>query len=622
MISSKLIFPHASTKVGKPYAIASNWEISPREACRELIQNALDAHAALPKQQITTCCKVSFNTARINVADIPAIDTYRKALNAGIKSWRGNDSVSEYLSSLKHYSEQDEVEVLYVSDNGIGFESKSLEAVLAEGTPEKQVGSSGSFGIGHLTAFGLSGLQYIFYGSKSSNGQMFGAGHAILSSFSEPSTSGKTLRSNHGYYLKEYTTNFEEPYVFCSEQEIPPFLATQLKDIRTSGSVIAILGFKGFKGQISDDRKSDLSQLIREAIAENFALAICAKTLEVEVQTSTNQYDQIDSASIIEFLRWMASPSTGTKEQTREALLTLEAIETFHKGERGHLFEPYQDCEIKLRNKAKSHSVSIWRNGMLITRTHRGLSRSMFDNKKPFNGLLLLSGQKEKRFAHDLVKKAETPLHDKIEEKRLTKKKDKLDLRALFKSAREWMEKRATDSGGEYLDLFDEILLDTGEAVIFKLSNPTRAKVKKGEGDQPDPDENEKENGGQSTKPKRIAVTRKNVAQAKIQGRLFDNAYMIRIIPHMEILKAILQITRDNGQDSSCTGLMQNSYLDVKSAKLSSENDKRLELIDGNVRLGKIKKGVAVEVELLFCEPIKSLENIALNCNIGIEHDN
>ncbi len=619
MTSPTLIFPHASTKVGKPYAIAENWEISPRKACRELIQNALDAYAALPlsEQKSATCCKVIFKTDRIKVADIPGIDIYRESLRAAIKSWRGNDSVSEYLSSLKHYSEQDYVEVLFVSDNGIGFKTKTLEAILAEGTPEKQVGSSGSFGIGHLTAFGLSGLQYIFYGSKSSNGRMFGAGHAILSSFSKPSDSGKTLRSNHGYYLNEYTTSFEKPFVFCSEQEIPLFLKDQLQKIKTSGSVIAILGFKGFVGQIADDRKSDLSQLIREAIAENFALAICAKTLEVKVQN----VHHIDSDSIINFLEWMSSPETGTKEQTREAQLTLEAIETFHKGETGHLSEPYQDCEMKIRNQASSHSVSIWRNGMLITRTHRGFSKSMFDNKKPFNGLMSLSGLKETPFAHDLVKKAETPLHDKIEEKRLTNKKDKQALKALFKSAREWLEKRATDSGGEFLDLTDEILLDTGEGGNFKVTNLSKNTIQYDENGENGENGKGGKNNKPSPKPRIRRVTKKNVVKAKIQGRFTEESYIIRIMPNMKIRNAILQIAIDNGQDASCSGLIQDDLLKIISAKPTSPNTDPLKIINDCVNLGNLEKEKLYEFELIFSKPIKTLESIALSCLVGTGSD-
>lgn len=46
----RLIFPPASTKVGRPYSIADHWEVSPRVACRELIQNSLDAYAASPSR--------------------------------------------------------------------------------------------------------------------------------------------------------------------------------------------------------------------------------------------------------------------------------------------------------------------------------------------------------------------------------------------------------------------------------------------------------------------------------------------------------------------------------------------------------------------------------------------
>ena len=452
MLPPQLVFPIASTKVGKPYAMAEHCVVSPDIACRELIQNSLDAHASLQNEEP---CRVIFKVSRIRTSDIPGYKDYCAALERACASWKSHGSVSTYLASMQAYLNRPETEVLYVIDNGKGFNKRGLEAIMAEGSPDKQEGSTGSFGVGHLTAYGMSGLQYICYASKQRDETLLATGHAILAS--HDSGDGE-LRSNNGYYVKGYVPKFEEPFTFCEPDQIPPFLRDELESMdSSSGSIIAVLGFNRFRQDIGNKKRRDkeLHELIREAVAENFAIAIWANHLEIEVSDMIggNELTQmlphkVDKNGIEEFLAYMALPETGTKNQTLKAQQTLDAIETYRMpSEFGRLPASFRDCRIYLRNRSRTHSVSIWRNGMLITRKHLGLAKNQFDNKKPFDAVVMLSGKEYPREAHDIVQQAETPMHDRIQERRLPNKAEKETLKKWLVEIRAWITEHAEKSG-------------------------------------------------------------------------------------------------------------------------------------------------------------------------------
>ncbi len=622
--SAQLVFPPSSAKVGKPYSIADHWAVSPGVSCRELIQNALDAFAAAEKQGGGgEQCEVSFRTAKLAASEIPDIDDYRSSLRAALDSWSDNESVRDYLKSIERAASEDEVDVLFVTDNGKGFDKKGLEAVLAEGTPQKQEGSSGSFGIGHLTAFGLSGLQYIFYLGKNKDGGLIAAGHTILSSFEGADGSHC---SNHGYFLRDYKQTFSEPFDFCDEDTIPEFLLREADKIKGSGSIVAVLGFNGFRNQTEDDAGNQLSKLIREAVAENFAVAICSKNLAIKVLSDGGEPDKIDESSILDFLRWMAKPDTGTREATREAELTLDAIETWRNHqELGKLETPYGDCEIRIRNGVSNHNVSFWRNGMLITRRHSGMSKGRFDGKKPLNAIILLSGKESPRVAHDLVKKAETPLHDRIETKRLPTKVEQKKMRTLLEQIREWISSNAEESGGESSLLDDEIMLDNGFETVWNETRPPNVRKRgeeidegdgegTGDGDGDGEGSGEGEGGGRPPKKRKVRVSSSNILPALMKGKMSDNVYRMQIVPQKDCETAIMEILVDSGRDPSCSGGGL-TLTEVTVIKVSDNGAPSKVTEDGKVVLTELKQNVERSVDLTFSHSLP--KGVSLDCRIG-----
>lgn len=487
--------------------------------------------------------------------------------------------------------------------------------MLAEGTPQKQEGSSGSFGIGHLTAFGLSGLQYIFYLGKSEDGNMLAAGHTILSSFEGADGSHC---SNHGYYLKDYKQTFSEPFEFCDEGSIPGFLLREAEKIKGSGSIVAVLGFNGFRNQSEDEAGNQLSKLIREAVAENFAVAICSKNLAIKVLSGGDEPDKIDESSILDFLRWMAKPDTGTMESTREAELTLDAIETWRsRQELGKLETPYGDCEIRLRNGVSNHNVSFWRNGMLITRRHSGMSKGRFDGKKPLNAIILLSGKESPRVAHDLVKKAETPLHDRIETKRLPTRAEQRKMRTLLEQIREWISSNAEESGGESSLLDDEIMLDNGFETVWNETRPPNVR-KLGEAVEDDEGEDEGrgdgDGGDRPPKNQLVKVSASNILPALMQGKMSADVYRMQIVPQKDCKTAIMEILVDSGRDPSCSGggltLTEVTVVDVSDSGAPCKVTE-----DGKVVLTELKQDVGRSVDLTFSQSLP--EGVSLDCRIG-----
>ena len=615
---SRLIFPSSSDKIGRPYAIAEHSRASAETACRELIQNALDAHAARATADEAPCA-VTFKVEKIKSTEIPGIDEYRETIDRCLKVWKHNESVHPYLANIAKFAKRDEMDVLYVSDNGIGFGEKNLQAVLNEGTPEKVKGSSGSFGIGHLTIFGLSGLQYVFYAGKGADGRTLAAGHALLSSF-RGEDSG--LYSHQGYYVEDYRNDFFDRFQFCLDKNIPKPIRQELNQIEKTGSLVAAYGFNYFRETgDSSELANEMIWQIRNAVANNFALAIISGKLNVTVQHYAKESQSIEPASIVDFLE----KATPDEPNYRNAQLTLDTIAAFRDDDsmRGNLTGKFQDCKCILKNRTAKHSVSVWRNGMLITRTHRGLSRSRFGGKKFFNCIVLLSGAaKPQPYAHDLIKKSESPLHDRIERQRL-EKKDLKELANLLEEIRKWILENAADSGGESFDLRDDILLGSGTTTETRVHRRPEVRIDDDGGlDEDIPEPGGKGGGGNggggSSRGARgkLTVTSKNYVNAKVQGKfLAKGPYRVRFVPHKDIPVGVVNLLIDSGQDLSCTGRIKEQDIHIHFA--TAEDGSKIEVKDLSILVYNLKKNVPVTVDCELNLPRAAAKDISIVCLLG-----
>ena len=431
--------------------------------------------------------------------------------------------------------------------------------------------------------------------------------------------------SHHGYYVAHYQNDFFNRFQFC--KTIPKDIKQQLSKIENTGSVIAAYGFNYFR-EDDDLNDSDLANNmighIRNAVANNFALAIISGQLNVKIQHYAADEQIIEAASIQSFLENAASDDQD-HDSSKNAQLTLDTIETFRHNESVHdnLTGKFQDCKLILKNRTARHSISIWRNGMHITRKHLGLSRRWFGNKKFFNCIVSLSGKSRPHsHAHDLIKNAESPLHDRIERQRL-KVNERKELASLLKEIREWILEHATDSGGESLDLMDDILLGSGTAAEARVHRRPERIIDDASGHEaPAPSEEDgkgsKRNGGGSRAGARgkTAVTSKNNVNARVQGKTMNNGlYRVRLVPHKNIRSGVVNLLIDSGQDSSCTGRIKEQDVYIQSAQ--TEDGGHLSVKDLSILVNNLRADEPVVIDCTLNLPRDVVQNVSIVCLLG-----
>ncbi len=565
-----------------------------------------------------SCCRVVFKTSRIKTNDIPGIEEYRDALQHAFSTHSGKPSVIEYLKRLEKFSSHAYSDVLYVTDNGAGFDDQGMEAVLSEGSPHKREGSSGSFGVGHLTTYALSGLQYVFYGSKHKDNVMRAAGHAILSAQNRKDE--KHCRSCHGYYLTDHNMNMFNQRQYCKgREEVPVFLQRELATLENFGSTVCILGFNASK--LSGDSETQIGTSIRKAVAENFAVAINENTLEVVVEEHGVR-TQISARNIKDYLEKTAKSGRSTKDR-KGAMDTQMRISTLvNPSEKGFLPDSFQDCAMYLRNNTDESQVSIWRNGMLIT-GNPGLAKKFFATKRPFNALVHLSGQRNPCTAHDLVRKAETTMHNKISSAELNDKKDRKALRNFYVAVREWICKHAEEISSEQHELVDELMTPVGDParyigklpeVEFPSDEPDSGPVLIPSPNGEKPDKPDKPRKPRPPRPAR----RRSQADVVVVSKWRNGKYHVQIVSSVNVDRGTLVIVALTGSDPSSLGMLLPQPVSIVNALLSDGTELRVE--DSNaVVLKGVLAGKPVDLLLTLLSDGADLQMLAMECVVSID---
>ncbi len=566
-----------------------------------------------------------FKTSRIKTDDIPGIVEYRDALQHAFSAHSGKPSVTEYLKRLEKFSSQAYSDVLYVTDNGAGFDDQGMEAVLSEGSPDKGKGSSGSFGVGHLTTYALSSLKYVFYASKNMDGVMRAAGHAILSAQNRKDED--YCRSCHGYFLTDHKMNVFNHRQCCKgEAEVPSFLKRELASLETFGSIVCVLGFNATK--LCGNSETLIGDSIRKAVAENFAVAIIEGTLEVEVEEK-GMVTQISSSNIHKYLGKAASAAHSSKKNRKGARDTLARIETLlQPSDNGFLLHPLEDCELYLSNNSEDTQISIWRNGMLITANPGpGLAKNYFATKRPFHALVHLSGQRNSSVAHDLVRKAESTMHNKISTSELDDKKDKVALLNFYAAVRGWISIHAEEIGSEQHELTDEIMFPVGDTAKYNSKLPDMNISE--DGTDPDTDELPLQHDDSSEEnpdlPRRRRKRRspsttvsKNQANARVVSIWRNGILHVRIEPFDDVARGTLGILAMRGSDPSSEGRLRPYLVSISDAALSDGT--KLEVRDQQVVvLTGVLAGQPLELQLSLPHEDADPKLVTMECIVGVD---
>ena len=405
------------------------WDEDPSAIMRELIQNSLDAR--YPSEKAI----VQFILDEVDTVDIPGIDSYRKAFKRAVQfekdanNGKLTSKTKMIVDRISRDLEKKTQRILIVQDNGIGLNKKAMDALLSDGRSHKPGSdtSSGTFGIGHLAVFAISNLRYLLYGSVGEEGRIAG-GHAILASHKDKEQ-GKLLGGS-GYYInKRYMPDFK----YTDNKGIPIMISGILDQIEkesntkkkhSTGTAVIITAFNHFSLEDElEDEKKELSDVIREAAACNFFVAIHQGDLEIVIENrkknssftinSTNLGSELNSVKNRdrdgEFLsgyKANASYNCLLNGDLHKVDLLGEKVEIYILKGRGYEIE--QDLKYR---------ITLCRNGMYITsntsnKKSRGRLLKRINGHEPFEALILVSPDNKK--FHKLVRNAEGPYHNEL----------------------------------------------------------------------------------------------------------------------------------------------------------------------------------------------------------------
>ena len=409
---------------------------------REIIQNALDANE-------TGIVEVAFETGELPLKELPGLTEYKEAFDAA-KQRKNSNNEEDSVAKIEESLQDSKAPVLWVSDNGKGLDSANMRRILADGGSEKK-GMAGSYGVGHLSVFSSSDLNYVIYGGcsqgKENGYEQILSGQCILASHSQ---NGK-MRSPNGYIC--VPSSNEDP----RERQFP-----QLADLESgvwkdkllqiskkgTGSFICITAFNGFN---TDDDKT-VEKEILYAAASHFMPAIFEGKMKVTVgnavlDSQNSLYEELQSKK-------------GEKNKRKETPFVASG-RCFY-----NLFECLKNKEIEfevpalpgekvrvymdLNPEGGRRKIHLYRHGMWIT--DNLFNSNEFTGYKPFTAIVLVDKEKASETG-SIISDAEGERHMQIRLDALSPAKKKI-LSKILKNVKENIKDKAEKIGGngEYID--------------------------------------------------------------------------------------------------------------------------------------------------------------------------
>ena len=443
-----------------PAGIAGFDDLRPAAVVRELIQNSLDAAAAAGEKTAI----VRFRLTQGKTADIPGIQSYRKAFDEAVQSQtrsNGGALPSPAARTVQVISDtlaRDDQDILSVLDNGIGLNETTLTALLSDGVSAKSGAATGTFGNGHTVAIPASDLRYVLYGGVTRGGHKIGAGHAVLASCIVKKE--QYQRAADGFLVHGFRNGTGE---YAQGPSLPDLIMGELEDILEGsgrGTAVIIPGFNNFR-----ENKDSLWKMVSKAAACNFFQAIYEDQLEVWVEDlrpgepgGSNSLDRSTLREVLEANR---------EDRRSRAFLSghkaYEANEVLQSGECHSVQTKLGKIQVQiLLRPSGSPRVDLCRNGMWITddKNIPGFYYQ-FQDRRSFHALLLLDSTTGDRL-FKLVQSAEGPLHDKLNVKQRLASSDAQALRKAFGELRDWLKANVPDIGGDSYSPDDFLALDFG----------------------------------------------------------------------------------------------------------------------------------------------------------------
>ena len=564
---------------------------------RELMQNSLDASHDARKEN----CEVDIYIETISKNEIPHIKKYEKVLEKAIthainqKSY--NENSQQRVRAIKAALEQDKLQVLMFSDNGTGMTKNHIDAILTGGISIKgnEQSSGGSFGVGNLSSYSLSSLRYVLYATKykNSNGEIktLFTGSPILAGYEEHDAQ----RGNRGRIIKQKPANEKNPN-FDYLEECPDFIKPQMDKIDT-GTVVAILG-------LSENWDTEAEY----AIVSNFFHGIVHDGLKINIHNEREDSKFIDINETEFLIENQKDGRNATGERILSGKMVHQALRAVMVGKKRMISLSNSDkVHVDIQTDRESDpAIVLIRNGMLIARHDSMLSRDMNGLRQtpdfePFTAVIDINQDAPELLK--LIKGAENPYHNMLQEKILDRKDEKR-LQKLFKELVGEIKKHLDKIEREEIDI---PLFQTPDKAIPRSSSGnkssgqnTKAKSQKKSGKPPKSKDPQKGEG--KNRPKPVNINR-NLASRN--STLYTDKFgkwevRLRVVPdQMEAKDDVylsMCIAEDNDKDEAKT------YLDFASIRM---NDQLLEvpMNKNQIKLGRLEAANQYDIVAVVEKP-------------------
>ena len=605
-VAPRLIFMNGGQWQGFTNSAVSQFnDVNPSSTIREFIQNSLDAAVQAGKET----AEIHFIVQDTNRSEIPGMEEYKNALNSSIQEHKKeglyNNQSEQVAERLFEASNKLSFPTLFVIDNGVGFDKKLLAAMCGDGSSQKGSNDSnaaGSYGNGHLTAFSLSELQYIFYGGVRQDDTIFG-GHAIIASHKQ----GKKSYGKDGYYAcKLNTEELYDKFSFpTNKEDMPDFVKPHINFIREqgeSGAIVAVPAFNNF-----GKNANEVSDLIIHNAAVNFFVAIHRGTLRINVNID-NQNTLLDKDNLGDILEICKNQRRSSQTGFPSGANAWSSYQTLIKSQKYNVETGHGKIQMCIKKDEGEKNIVLCRNGMWISKNIHKLGRATFANKKPFD--LVILAEDSQTSVYKIFKAAEGPLHNEIKRNRLGSADDRKKFDECLDNIIKYINKLIDDSPTEEFSPTDFMSIARGEAVNQgknQANGPTAERISASSRIHGNRGGNKKKK-----KPNSRPSSQGNIIPVRMASRhTRPGVLAVSFTPsdkNDSEYNAELHISVDKGADATCTSSLEKYDWDkirFNSVKINNEKISENNFIkDGDkvigINIGVIKAAQKYQMEIEY----------------------
>lgn len=408
---------------------------------RETIQNSLDG-----REQDGKPVEVVFELLQVKPDDIGA-DELGKAIRACARSADALDDskAKEALEGAQEVLGGSTIPCLRISDtNTTGLLERNWHALVKmQGLSQKGEGSGGSYGIGKYAPFAVSALRTVFYWT-----------HCEDNGRSVEKLQGKAVLMSHDGDGRMQGTGFFGIKAGCEplQDRIPQYLRHTFRGKPVAGTSLLVMGF---------NEESQWQRRIASSVIENYFYAIAQGSLRVilepEEGDDAQEEIEIDHKTLAGWFHKLEDAS----DQDEEDGSALARAKAYYESTTETPVEKQDPdlghCKlfIKLGKGLPSRVAMVRRTGMLVTDQQTNLMR--FPAHEDFAAMCVF----EDPAGNELLRRMESPQHDKFEPRRLPNRADQQRgqraLRRMVKWIRDAVKAAAGPKDGGHRTMLSEL---------------------------------------------------------------------------------------------------------------------------------------------------------------------